>query len=108
MNNLKKNRPKNKVMEVEEEKKEQKNLMVEKKVFNLEFFLAPCNWLKTDYTEFKAICRTWLFVKDKDFSINWKKPLIQESQISTIVWINKVSLSQLVLIVMPSIWRILI
>ena len=88
MNNLKNNRPKNTVMEVEEEKKEEKNQMVQKKALNLKFSLVPCNWLKTDYTEFKAICRTWFIVKDKDVSINWRKPLIQDSQISTTVWIN--------------------
>ena len=40
-------------------------------------------------SNFKAICHSWFIVKDINISINWAKPLIQKSQISTTVWINE-------------------
>lgn len=72
---------------IEEEKVEpQKNVQI--KELNLEMDHSPCNWNKTKYSNLPAICHTWFIVKDLNVSINWRKPLIQKSQISTHVWIN--------------------
>lgn len=32
---------------------------------------------------YEAICHNWFIVKDKGVEIDWKKPLIQKSQIKT-------------------------
>lgn len=94
MKNLQKNRQNLTVMESEEEnkneevKREGSKPKVTKKELNLEFSLSNCDWNKTEYTEFKAVCHTWFIVKDKNMSINWRKPLIQKSQINTFVWIE--------------------
>lgn len=37
----------------------------------------------------QAICHNWFIVKDKNISINWSKPLIQKSQISTTICMNE-------------------
>ena len=91
VNNLRKNRQGNTVMEIEEVKEEPKKELpnkIERKVLDLNFSYDACKWNKFDYTPLKAICHTWFIVKDKNVSINWRKPLIQKSQISTTVWIN--------------------
>ena len=60
-----------------------------KKELSFEFDNQSPNWNNIQKERcFKAICHTWFIVKDKDVSINWSKPLIQKSQISTSIWIN--------------------
>ena len=93
MLNLKKNKQLTLVsdgkMEVEEIKQPEENIqLIQPKVLDLEYDNSECNWNKTKYSKLKAICHTWFIVKDKNIGINWRKPLIQKSQITTNVWIN--------------------
>ena len=48
----------------------------------------------TNYTQYTAICHTFFIVKDKNVKINWKKPLIQNSQIKTTIQIHNKPFSQ--------------
>ena len=73
---------------MEEEKQIENLVKVVPKVLDLEFDTTECNWNKTKFSKFNAVCHTWFIVKDKNIGINWRKPLIQKSQISTNVWIN--------------------
>lgn len=34
---------------------------------------------------YNSICHTWFIVKDKGMEINWKKPLLQKSQIHSTI-----------------------
>jgi hypothetical protein len=37
----------------------------------------------------KAICHTFIILKDRDLEINWQAPMVIDSQISTVVRICK-------------------
>ena len=95
MRNLQGNRQNLTAIEIEEENKneevkhQENKPKIERKELDLEFSFSKCDWNKLVYTKFKAVCHTWFIVKDKNVGINWRKPLIQKSQITTSVWINK-------------------
>ena len=43
----------------------------------------PGDWLKISKKVLPAIARTWFIVKDKNINIDWRKPFVQSSQITT-------------------------
>ena len=44
--------------------------------------------------KYKATCHTWFIVKDKNVNINWRKPLIQSSTITTDVIVDELPFSE--------------
>lgn len=53
----------------------------------MQIFKLDLNLSKS--TVFKSICHTWFIVKDKGMEINWHKPLVQKSQITTEIKLSK-------------------
>jgi len=43
----------------------------------------PTNWKTLADDEYETICHSWFIVKDRNTNIDWKKPLIQHSQITS-------------------------
>jgi hypothetical protein len=76
----------NVISEMDELMEELKDLEVEEKVpedtVELKFKFTKPNKLKTTKVR-DATCHTFFIVKDKGMKINWQKPLVQKSQIST-------------------------
>lgn len=62
------------VAEVEEEKDGKKPLTLKIKKIDMAML---------NVQTFDSICHTWFIVKDKGMDINWKKPLLQKSQINS-------------------------
>ena len=45
--------------------------------------IKPLNEKLTDAVTYNSICHTWYIVKDVGVPINWKRPLLQKSQITS-------------------------
>lgn len=74
--------------EVEEEKSEISK-EEDRKILEFTFEKQIPSFNEKSFLSYEAICHTYFIVKDKDVEINWSKPLIQKSQITTMIKINQ-------------------